>query len=329
MRGSDVHGAGEPSSRRAPESPPLAHRPAAIYLAGNGHSGSTLLELLLATGPDVVGLGEVGSVLRIVHRQRGRTGRAESMVCSCRAATAACDFWGPVLPRLRAAAATEPEEIAFLHLAYPMVLEAFGAAFPEATLVDASKDEGALAVLATAVGGDLATVHLIRDVRSWATSSRARARSKEDLGVAALLRRPRRRTLALRLHHTYLGRFRRWHRRNLQFDRALGDRREPVVRVSYEELATDPRVLRSLRRHLALEAPEGPADRPSLATAHSVGGNRMRLSADATSEVVYSTGWLRERGWVLPSLVLRSTMRYNAERVYGSPLAADPIDAPR
>jgi hypothetical protein len=41
-----------------------------VYIGGYGHSGSTLLEYLLAASPKVVACGEVASVLR----ERGRKG---------------------------------------------------------------------------------------------------------------------------------------------------------------------------------------------------------------------------------------------------------------
>ena len=35
-----------------------------VYIGGYGHSGSTLLEYLLAASPEVIACGEVASVLR-------------------------------------------------------------------------------------------------------------------------------------------------------------------------------------------------------------------------------------------------------------------------
>jgi hypothetical protein len=43
-----------------------------IYIGGYGHSGSTLLEYLLAASPEIVACGEVSSVLH----QRGRKEKA-------------------------------------------------------------------------------------------------------------------------------------------------------------------------------------------------------------------------------------------------------------
>ena len=41
-----------------------------VYIGGYGHSGSTLLEYLLAASPETVACGEVASVLRDRDRKR-------------------------------------------------------------------------------------------------------------------------------------------------------------------------------------------------------------------------------------------------------------------
>jgi hypothetical protein len=47
-----------------------------MYIGGYGHSGSTLLEYLLAASPEIVACGEVSSVLRERGRQRPLTAGA-------------------------------------------------------------------------------------------------------------------------------------------------------------------------------------------------------------------------------------------------------------
>ena len=59
-----------------------------VYIGGYGHSGSTLLEYLLAASPKVVAFGEVASVLR----ERGRKGK-----CTCGREVRLCPLWGPLL----------------------------------------------------------------------------------------------------------------------------------------------------------------------------------------------------------------------------------------
>jgi len=59
-----------------------------VYIGGYGHSGSTLLEYLLAASPEVVACGEVGSVLRERRRKSKCTSGRE---------TGDCPVWGRLL----------------------------------------------------------------------------------------------------------------------------------------------------------------------------------------------------------------------------------------
>lgn len=58
-----------------------------VYIGGYGHSGSTLLEYLMAASPEVIGCGEVVSVLRYCGRKSK---------CTCRTIRD-CPVWGPIL----------------------------------------------------------------------------------------------------------------------------------------------------------------------------------------------------------------------------------------
>jgi hypothetical protein len=71
--------------------------PIYIYIAGRGHSGSTLLTLLLARHPRVVAVGELANLsLQIVRDEKTKwVGR-----CSCGERPVDCPMWGEVLARI-------------------------------------------------------------------------------------------------------------------------------------------------------------------------------------------------------------------------------------
>jgi len=60
------------------------------YLAGSGHSGSTLLALLMDCHPEIVSVGETSFKPR--HRHAGRFDQR----CSCGRTYGECEFWGRV-----------------------------------------------------------------------------------------------------------------------------------------------------------------------------------------------------------------------------------------
>lgn len=58
--------------------------PQIIYIAGSGHSGSTLLDLLLGSHSKIVSLGELGQLSRFFR---------DNEPCTCGASIRQCDFW--------------------------------------------------------------------------------------------------------------------------------------------------------------------------------------------------------------------------------------------
>ena len=72
---------------------------ALIYIAGLEHSGTTLLNDLLARQPGVLGLGEVGNFFSPSHMEAylKKWGTyPDSRLCSCGSAWEECLFWGRV-----------------------------------------------------------------------------------------------------------------------------------------------------------------------------------------------------------------------------------------
>ena len=197
-----------------------------VYIGGYGHSGSTLLEYLLAASPKVVACGEVASVLR----ERGRKGK-----CTCGREVRLCPLWGPLL------ASTETlDGMTHERLARALVAQDGGA---HAVLVDSSKTAWLSAAvpfrLASELGPDFRLVHLVRDPRavSWSAVKKSGRRGTRPL-------------MPLRSGSAALG----WWVANLaceRFGRRYPDR---YLRVRYEDLARAP--AETMRRLFAEILPE-------------------------------------------------------------------------
>jgi hypothetical protein len=67
-----------------------------VYVAGSGHTGSTLLALLLDEHPQIVSVGETAVKPRIRRR-----GRAATQQCSCGATVSTCGFWKEIFARVQ------------------------------------------------------------------------------------------------------------------------------------------------------------------------------------------------------------------------------------
>ncbi|MDF1644249.1 MAG: hypothetical protein P1U80_08695 [Pseudomonadales bacterium] len=67
-----------------------------MYITGSGRSGSTLLDMLLSTNPNIAALGEV-------HRFSMNLGRTRMPYrCTCGSVLTECDFWNPVISKITA-----------------------------------------------------------------------------------------------------------------------------------------------------------------------------------------------------------------------------------
>lgn len=67
-----------------------------IYITGSGHSGSTLLDRLLGSHPDIAALGEVHRFSLGLHREE------QPFRCDCGEVIGRCSFWSEVFSRLAA-----------------------------------------------------------------------------------------------------------------------------------------------------------------------------------------------------------------------------------
>lgn len=70
----------------------MTNRPKLLYVMGTARSGSTILEILLATGAHCVGTGELASIVR--------DGFLANKTCSCGNPFDKCGFWSKVRARL-------------------------------------------------------------------------------------------------------------------------------------------------------------------------------------------------------------------------------------
>jgi hypothetical protein len=249
----------------------------------SGRSGSTLLELLLATHPAVETLGEVMLLPALARDPLTR--------CGCGRPLTACAVWAPILTGDRGWGAVCPDPLrerldagrTLRPALLPDVLAGrarpgtrpFAESYAERALavmaaararltrpgevpplvVDASKDPYRLALLAFSGAAELWVVHLVRDPRGYVRSTR-----RPGDGLARTARRAARwvtqQGLAERLRRTVPAG--RW------------------TTLRYEDLAVNPgEVLARLGGRLGL-APAFDPDAFRAQLTHALGGNPMR-----------------------------------------------------
>lgn len=261
-----------------------------VFIAGNAHSGSTLLDLLLSAHPGICGLGEVTKVFKTFTDKM-----ADYELCSCGEPVNKCPFWSKQLEFQIGADYSYPEK-------YRNILRIFNTYFPDSTfLVDSSKYLPSLKQLHEAIqnkrifGRDLFVVHLIKDVRSYVVSMKQRRKTGN---------------LILFKHYMH------WYKNNRRIQRYLDDYKIDYMRIGYEELCFRTDVfLKTLCARLNIPFDDAMLDVRN-SQAHIAVGNGMRSNSAQNRQIIYDDRWQRDRAVKIWFNILFFIRRYNWRTVY-------------
>ena len=259
-----------------------------IYVAGYGRSGSTLLDMMLASHPAVFGAGEMSTICRHVW--------PNDEFCACHNRVRACPLWSGVMDEWLAGGVDPAAHARLQQKIEPVIAPArtlgraaarqygdqtlalFGitaAHRGQPVLLDSSKSPGRALALATAAadaGVDFRAIHLVRDPRAVAHSMSKPMKIDTQAGVQKQIRaHPAWRT-ALRWNYVNAG------------AEALLARLPPGhgLRLRYEHLVAHPeQALHTVGAATGLDldamaraiAGGGP-----IAAGHQVAGSRIRMS---------------------------------------------------
>jgi hypothetical protein len=209
-----------------------------VYIASVGHSGSTLLAMLLGAHSKIFGIGEL-SEFKSVNR------------CSCKKLIKYCSVWKtlfPIFPKIgfrRNKLCSDKKTFKYYAKVYARIMETVDCD----VIVDSSKDVDSLKLLLKN-DFDVLGVHLVRDGRgvlnSWI---------KKGGGVETSTRK--------------------WCRINEELNalRRLDNR---IILVRYEDLVNEPyKVLNFILDKVSLKYEESML-RVKSCSHHFIGGNRMR-----------------------------------------------------
>jgi hypothetical protein len=257
-----------------------------IYIAGLGHSGTTLLDMSLGTLPGVVGLGELKTILDNRTREKHYTS-----VCSCGKKASDCEIWGQV-PGLFSSTSSEVERIEAIHA---MMEKHYGR---QIVMVDASKNSYAyLGELHRS--HDLKVVFLTRDVRSWSYSRHLSAGKPVVYFVM------------------------RWLLENHKLRRRIRKMGIAPMWVGYEELSLYPeRLLQKIAGFCGLTYAPCMLQ-PGKTNSHIISGNVARVDQDNRSGWKYDARWMLSTRILLLSPLFACLQRLQKKIVYSNVLNGD------
>ena len=271
---------------------------AVLYIAGDGRSGSTLIESLIADATGAVAVGEIRMFLSAGFRWGAR--------CGCGEPFTECAFWREVLDeampgvgeadrailersgralisnrrtlhllRGRDAWSDDERRSAALHVdLYRAIARVSGTRL----IVDSSKTPAYGLFLAAQPELDVRVVHLVRDGRAVAHSwTRRKTWKAAAVGEQRLMKQLSTRRAA-----------RQWFTTNL-FCEFLRNRVDHAVTVRYEDLAADPTgVVERVLSELGVERSAAPSS-----TEHGFLGNPIRFDSTPRA-IVLDDAWTVE-----------------------------------
>lgn len=163
-------------------------KPEVIYILGVGHSGSTLLSLLLGTASNAVSVGELRYLNNYLRKISYWDVKHMRYVCDCGEDLQACAFWGPITKDLQLGSDVVYDSGSLgklrtvLHIYFPWVrpdyirlddkrlYKAIARVSKTQLIIDSSKDLGRLMYLYENVGLPVKVIHLVRDARGVVAS---------------------------------------------------------------------------------------------------------------------------------------------------------------
>ena len=259
-----------------------------IYIGGYGHSGSTLLEYLMASSPELVACGEVSSSVR----QRGRKAK-----CTCGQAAKDCPVWGPLQAKPSGLAGWSHEALTLA--LFERVRRG------SAAMVDSSKTPwNSLAApfrLRREIGANFVLLHLVRDPRavSWSAVKKAGRQGTRPL-------------MGLRCSAAAIG----WTASNFACELFGHAYPAQYLRLRYEDLVRAPsETLRAVFAELLPGVEWRPEEIGEGTNRHQLYGNRMRSRSLSLAEIKEDTAWRSDMPRAYRLLV--ASLTWSLSRRYG------------
>ena len=247
-----------------------------LYIAGNGHSGSTLLDIIIGSSPEIFSAGELGYITRdTIFDEK----------CSCGEKIAQCDLWVPVIKKWQTKTSISLSDYKKLRWKFERNMASFRVLknsflpsksfiqYCEATLalfeaiqeetgkdiiVDSTKLPQRIPVLKKIV--DLKVVHICRDAKGVLNSAKKSAKKDINAGIETDI--PTRRTTKTLAEWTFVN-----------MSTYLFTRGVPTYKVKYKRYLKDLKTLEAIDDSILI-------NKSHFSTPHMLAGNILRLKKD-------------------------------------------------
>lgn len=260
------------------------------YIFSFGHSGSTLLSLILEQHQKTVSIGEFNSFSAKLDGLHER-------YCTCGELVPDCTLWKSVYQSCKNKLPNNLKE------QYGLLLDSFANNFPDdAVMVDSSKVIKNLMQLQTLDDVDLRVIYLVKDFRSFLISTKRKALKRgESFGLLKSLK------------YALI-----WHRDNQYNLNYLEQQGISHLKIGYEELCLySQEANKTLFEFLGLESLEDSINIQG-SQGHMIFGNRMRRDPKKNMVVKYDSSWFTDNIINLVGLLLPRIAKFNQKVTYSN-----------
>ena len=261
-----------------------------IFICSRARSGSTVLQAMLSTAQQLVGVGEILENRRYLH---GTRRYPINDVCNCGNAIEKCVFWGNGFLNSMAGKSVEATYLA--------VIEHFVRQYPDKHLVDNSKyiEQFAPCISALSDIVDLKVLFLVRDFRGWIPSIQQRRKGEKSYG-------------GVRYHYVRMAY--QWKRRNRDMERLIQDQQLDYLLVLYDRLLLDPeQQIHRIEQFLQLESNTISQDLSTSFFHELTGSDTMPERIRSNPIVSYDFRWMADTAPFLWGPLMGPVLQYNKQ----------------
>lgn len=266
-----------------------------IFISSLAHSGSTVLDLLLGSHPDIISLGEIYSAIEEFNKPQ--------RICTCGREVPNCRVWGPVRRELdKKSHYTFAEAYKIL---FKVVEDVYG---KDKIIVDSSKWITPLKLVSEEFNDKLYTLFLLKDIRSFVYSMGLNERRK--------IQRKKEWDKIYKASFPYNTVLWFWH--NLQLKQYITNHSFRYLQLGYEELCFHPKeILKKVCNFLGIEFVEDML-KPENSESHIIRGNEMRYDRNKLKGIYYDNRWFYDYRQMLLGWVLLPFLYWNNQNVYSN-----------
>lgn len=264
-----------------------------ILIRGLGHSGTTILDLILGAHSSIIGIGEGirtlrGTIKKDTMPQKIRSEEGYKIPCTCGKIVKYCDIWGNTIQYL---ISNDNENLSekFSYLS-ERIYKVYG---NDKIIVDSSQSDWD-SITDLNEKYDIKILFLTRDIRSWVNS------------------------VTKKYNGNIIKNIWTWNRTYTRFENFLIKNKIDFFKLGYEELALETDViLQKIIEWLDLKY-----DKELLnvlnSKSHIIAGNRMRLNKNKRSKIIYDYSWMLDNKINYKSILFLPFTKKNNKFVYSN-----------